>query len=35
VRQLFTKISFSYHIMSKKKGGLICSDRPLCREFTA
>jgi len=21
--------------MSKKKGGLICSDRPLCREFTA
>ena len=35
VRQLFTKISSSYHIRHKKKDGLICSDRPLCREFTA
>ena len=35
VRQLFTKISSSYHIRRRKKGGLICSDRPLCREFTA
>jgi hypothetical protein len=31
---LFTKISSFYHIRHRKKGGLICSDRPLCREFT-
>ena len=28
VRQLFTKISSFYHIRHRKKGGLICSDRP-------
>jgi len=31
----FTKISSSYHIRHKKKGGLICSDRLYAESLTA